>query len=112
MGIDRQTDMPGELQIGPTTLGMVRIYVAGSGVDLPMDFTPEEAREIAEELVDAAQRAEGQAPAATGKAARAKTAPGKSAPRENRRRNGGTGSRPHRDGPRRKPKPGGARNPE
>jgi hypothetical protein len=42
------------LQIGPTTLGMVRIYVEGEGVDLPLDFEPEEAEEIAEELRAAA----------------------------------------------------------
>lgn len=61
MGINRQTDFAGELQIGPTTLGQVRIYVAGDNVDLPMDFSPEEAREIAAELIEAADRAESDA---------------------------------------------------
>ncbi len=60
MGINNQTDLSAELQIGPTDLGMVRIYVAGDGIDLPMDFTPEEAHEIAEELIDAATRAAAQ----------------------------------------------------
>lgn len=56
-GINRQTDLEGELQIGPTSLGLVRIYVSGQQVDLPMDFTPDEAREIAAELLEAAERA-------------------------------------------------------
>lgn len=61
MGINRQTDFAGELQIGPTALGQVRIYVAGDNIDLPMDFTPDEAREIAAELTEAADRAEADA---------------------------------------------------
>ncbi len=58
MGIDRQSDIAAELQIGPTTLGRVRIYVSGGSIDLPMDFAPEEAREIAAELISAADSAE------------------------------------------------------
>ena len=50
MGIDKQSDLATNLQIGPTSLGMVRIYVEGEGVDLPLDFEPEEAEEIANEL--------------------------------------------------------------
>ncbi|MGB0968961.1 MAG: DUF6324 family protein, partial [Halocynthiibacter sp.] len=42
------------LQIGPTSEGMVRIYIEGDGIELPMDFDPEEAREIAEEILAAA----------------------------------------------------------
>ncbi len=57
MGIDSESDLSANLQIGPTTLGMVRIYVAAEGVDLPLDFEPEEADEIAEELRAAAERA-------------------------------------------------------
>ena len=57
MGIDKQSDIVADLQIGPTTLGMVRIYVVGDGVDLPLDFDPEEAEEIAEELRAAASAA-------------------------------------------------------
>lgn len=63
MGIDKQTDMSGELQIGPTSLGMVRIYMTAEGIDLPMDFTPEEAEDIAQEILDAAARAKGSAKA-------------------------------------------------
>ncbi len=62
MGIDKQSEIAANLQIGPTTLGMVRIYIEADGVELPLDFEPEEAREIAEELTAAAKLAE-----ATGK---------------------------------------------
>ncbi len=57
MGIDSESDMEANLQIGPTSLGMVRIYVEGSGIELPMDFDPDEAEEIAEEIRAAAARA-------------------------------------------------------
>ena len=57
MGIDSDSDIPANLQIGPTSLGMVRIYVEAEGVDLPLDFDPDEAEEIAEELPAAAQAA-------------------------------------------------------
>ena len=62
MGIDKQSEIAANLQIGPTTLGMVRIYIEADGVELPLDFEPEEACEIAEELTAAAKLAE-----ATGK---------------------------------------------
>ena len=57
MGINTPNDNEAELQIGPTSEGMVRIYISGDGVDLPMDFDPDEAEEIAEELNAAAARA-------------------------------------------------------
>lgn len=61
MTINRQTDETGEIQIGATDQGMVRVYVrgrvAGTAFDLPMDFTPDEAREIAAEILDAADAA-------------------------------------------------------
>jgi len=57
MGIDKQSDITADLQIGPTTLGMVRIYVVAEGVELPLDFDPEEADEIAEEIRAAAAHA-------------------------------------------------------
>ena len=59
MGINSESDIDTNLQIGPTSEGMVRIYVSGDGVDLPMDFEPDDADEIAEELRAAAQRARG-----------------------------------------------------
>lgn len=60
MGIDSESDLAANLQIGPTTQGMVRIYIEAEGVSLPMDFEPEEAEEIAEELRAAAERARAQ----------------------------------------------------
>lgn len=57
MGINSQSDIAANLQIGPTDQGMVRIYVEGEGVDLPLDFDPDEAAEIAEELMAAAEAA-------------------------------------------------------
>lgn len=57
MGINSESDIAANLQIGPTTLGMVRIYVEGAGIDLPLDFDPDEADEIAEEIKAAANRA-------------------------------------------------------
>lgn len=58
MGIDRQSDVAANIQIGPTSLGMVRIYIeAEGGIELPLDFDPEEAEEIAEELMAAAEAA-------------------------------------------------------
>jgi uncharacterized protein DUF6324 len=50
MGIDKQSDVVANLQIGPTSLGMVRIYIEAEGIDLPLDFDIEEAEEIAEEI--------------------------------------------------------------
>lgn len=57
MGIDKQSEISANLQIGPTSLGMVRIYLEGDGIELPLDFEPEEAEEIAEELMAAAEAA-------------------------------------------------------
>lgn len=57
MSIDKQSEIAANLQIGPTTLGMVRIYIEAEGVELPLDFDPDEAQEIAEELLAAAERA-------------------------------------------------------
>jgi hypothetical protein len=57
MGIDSESDTEASLQIGPTDRGMVRIYVESGGVEIPMDFAPDDAEEIAEEIVAAAARA-------------------------------------------------------
>ena len=57
MSIDKESDIQANLQIGPTSIGMVRIYVEGDGIEIPMDFDPEEADEIAEELKAAANQA-------------------------------------------------------
>ena len=57
MGINRESDVAANLQIGPTSLGMVRLYIATDTIELPLDFEPEEAEEIAEELRSAAEKA-------------------------------------------------------
>ncbi|QUS35327.1 DUF6324 family protein [Falsirhodobacter algicola] len=57
MSIDKQSDIAANLQIGPTSVGMVRIYIEAEGMELPLDFDPDEAEEIAEELLAAAERA-------------------------------------------------------
>lgn len=57
MSINNQSQIAANLQVGPTDQGMVRIYVEAEGIDLPLDFDPEEATEIAEELLAAADAA-------------------------------------------------------
>ncbi|MEW2911322.1 DUF6324 family protein [Leisingera sp. JC11] len=57
MGINTERDVEANMQIGPTDQGMVRIFIEASGVEIPMDFDPEEAEEIADELRAAAQAA-------------------------------------------------------
>ena len=58
MGINTERDIEANLQIGPTDQGMVRIFVESQGIEIPMDFTPEEAEEIAAEIIAAARTAE------------------------------------------------------
>lgn len=67
MGINRESDVAADLQIGPTTLGMVRLYIETADAALPLDFAPEEAEEIAAELRAAAERARAMAPKGRGK---------------------------------------------
>ncbi|ETA50939.1 DUF6324 family protein [Ponticoccus alexandrii] len=57
MGINDEKDIEAGLQIGPTDKGMVRLFVIAEGLEIPMDFDPEEAEEIAEELRAAAATA-------------------------------------------------------
>lgn len=57
MGINSESDIEANIQIGPTDLGMVRIFIEATGVEIPMDFDPEEAEEIAEEIKAAAMAA-------------------------------------------------------
>ena len=67
MARNEESDTAASLVVGPTSLGMVRIVVESEGVDLPMDFEPDEALEIAEELRVAAERARAMAPKPGGK---------------------------------------------
>ena len=57
MGINTPSDIEANLQIGPTSEGMVRLFIEGAGVEIPLDFEPDEAIEIAEEIKAAAERA-------------------------------------------------------
>ena len=71
MGINKESDIAANLQIGPTSAGMVRIYVEAEGIELPLDFDPEEAEEIAEELRAAAEAARGMGDGGAAKGAQA-----------------------------------------
>ena len=57
MGINDERNVEANMQIGPTDTGMVRLFIESNGVEIPMDFEPEEAEEIAEEMRAAAQAA-------------------------------------------------------
>lgn len=59
MGIDTERNIEANLQIGPTDQGMVRLFIDAGSLEIPMDFEPEEAIEIAEEIRAAAQQAAG-----------------------------------------------------
>ncbi|KNG95322.1 DUF6324 family protein [Pseudaestuariivita atlantica] len=58
MGINTEREIEANLQIGPTDQGMVRLFVYSDKLEIPMDFEPDEAREIAEEMLAAAKAAE------------------------------------------------------
>ena len=58
MSIDTERDVEANLQIGPTDQGMVRIFVSAGSVEIPMDFTVDEANEIADEIRAAAATTE------------------------------------------------------
>lgn len=57
MSIDTERELEANLQIGPTSDGMVRLFIEGGGVEIPMDFEPDEALEIAEEIKVASTQA-------------------------------------------------------
>ncbi|TDK51749.1 DUF6324 family protein [Antarcticimicrobium luteum] len=57
MSINTEREIEANLQIGPTDQGMVRIFIESQGIEVPMDFEPEEAEEIAEEIRAAAAQA-------------------------------------------------------
>ncbi|MFT4914818.1 MAG: hypothetical protein ACI9ND_002166 [Yoonia sp.] len=57
MGINDESNQEANLQIGPTDQGMVRLFIEGKGIEVPMDFLPSEADEIAEEIKAAAMAA-------------------------------------------------------
>lgn len=57
MSINTERDVEANLQIGPTDQGFVRLFIEAEGLEVPMDFLPEEAEEIAEEIRAAAAAA-------------------------------------------------------
>lgn len=57
MSINTERNIEANMQIGPTDAGMVRLFIEAEGIEIPMDFHPEEAEEIAEEIRAAAQAA-------------------------------------------------------
>ena len=59
MSIETARDVEANLQVGPTDHGMVRLFIEAGQTEIPMDFEPDEAREIAEEILAAVQAAEG-----------------------------------------------------
>lgn len=58
MGINSERDIVANLQVGPTDQGMVRLFVSAGTQEIPMDFSPDEAEEIAQEILAAAKAAE------------------------------------------------------
>jgi hypothetical protein len=59
MPTDTESDDPWDLRVGPTTAGMVRLSVEREGTEIPLDFDPDEAEAIADELRAAAAAARG-----------------------------------------------------
>jgi len=59
MGINTERDIEANLRIGPTDQGMVRLFVESQDIEIPFDFTADEAEEIAEEIRAAAKMARG-----------------------------------------------------
>ena len=57
MGINTERDIEANLQIGPTDKGMVRLFIDAGTIEIPMDFDPAEAEEIADEIRSAAKAA-------------------------------------------------------
>ncbi len=55
MSINTPSNISAELSIGFTDKSMVRVYIKNDTLELPLDFTPDEAEEIARELQSAAQ---------------------------------------------------------
>lgn len=58
MGINSPSDIVADIQIAPTSEGSVRIFVTTDKLEIPMDFSPDEAREIAEEIIASANHIE------------------------------------------------------
>ena len=57
MGINTEKNIEANLQIGPTDRGMVRIFISAGDAEIPMDFEIDEANDIAQEIIAAANAA-------------------------------------------------------
>ena len=57
VGINDKSEVVADLQIGSTSEGNVRLYISGKDFSIPLDFSPDEAEDIAAELKDASKRA-------------------------------------------------------
>ena len=57
LGINDKSEVVADLQIGSTSKGNVRLYISGKDFSIPLDFSPDEAEDIATELKDASKRA-------------------------------------------------------
>ena len=57
MGLNTPSDEEGELVIGPTDQGLVRIFISNATAEIPLDFSPDDAEAIAGELMAAASAA-------------------------------------------------------
>ena len=57
MDINTESDVIADLNIGPTTVGMVRFFISSGNCKIPLDFSPDEADEIATEIKTAAAAA-------------------------------------------------------
>ena len=57
VGINDKSEVIADLQIGSTSEGNVRLYISGKDFSIPLDFSPDEADDIATELKDASKRA-------------------------------------------------------
>jgi len=55
MGINSSHNKETDLQVGPTSEGMVRIFIKNDEVSLPLDFSPDDAIEIANEIIASAK---------------------------------------------------------
>ena len=57
MSINKEKNIEANLQIGPTDRGMVRIFISAGDAEIPMDFEIDEANDIAQEIIAAANAA-------------------------------------------------------
>ena len=55
MGINSKHNKETDLQVGPTTEGMVRLFIQNEEISLPIDFNPDDAIEIANEIIASAK---------------------------------------------------------